>query len=106
MQTSVFCARFTRICAAAHKLPDLSILWLQSQGIFGTPSFTTTKAPYVSQSQIKDQSGQIMSLPTLPATLPPGTYTFYAIPVIGGRNVMNGFNWMGGLAKAQVTLTQ
>ena len=36
--------------------------------------------------------------------MPTGSYTFYAIPVLVGRDIMNGFNWIGKLAQGTVTL--
>lgn len=39
-------------------------------------------------------------------SLPTGTYTFYAVPVLAGGNVMNGFEWVGELAKEDVTLAR
>jgi len=55
---------------------------------------------------IPDKSGRILSIPALPPTLSPGTYTFYAIPVLEGRNVDDAFQWIGDLAKQEMRVNR
>ncbi|MFA7241626.1 MAG: DUF1566 domain-containing protein [Sulfuricellaceae bacterium] len=93
----------------AVQLPDGNMLFLRAAGFFGTPSFVAldakkTAAKYLENTLIPDKSGSVLSISVLPLELPTGTYTFYAIPVLAGRDVWNGFNWVGNLASAQVNL--
>ncbi|MFA7241627.1 MAG: VWA domain-containing protein [Sulfuricellaceae bacterium] len=88
----------------AVKLPDGNMLFLQSAGFFGTPSFFNKVTPYLNNTLIPDKSGNVLSIPTLPMELGTGTYTFYAIPVLAGKDVMVGFNWIGQLAQVDFTL--
>lgn len=90
-------------------LPDGTFLFMSSAGFFGMPAFTpydgrTAPKPYLSNTLIPDRSGPVLQISTLPMELPTGTYTFYAIPVFAGKDVFNGFNWVGNLAKGQVNL--
>lgn len=93
----------------AVTLPDGTFLFMQSAGFFGMPAFTaydgkTAPKPYLSNTLIPDRSGPVLQISTLPMEMPTGTYTFYAIPVFAGKDVFNGFNWVGNLAKGQVNL--
>ncbi|MFA7241628.1 MAG: hypothetical protein WC091_16070 [Sulfuricellaceae bacterium] len=88
----------------AVQLPDSNMLFLQSTGFFGTPSFFNKVTPYLSNTLIPDKSGTVLSIPTLPMDLGTGTYTFYAIPVLTGKDVNVGFNWVGQLARVDFTL--
>lgn len=93
----------------AVQLPDGTFLFMQSAGFFGTPSFVaydgkTAPVAYLSNTLIPDKSGTVLSISTIPMELPSGTYTFYAIPVYAGKDVFNGFNWIGSLQKAQFNL--
>lgn len=95
----------------AVQLPDGAMLFLQTAGFFGTPSFVALDAKkiaakYLENTLIPDKSGSVLSIAVLPLELPTGTYTFYAIPVLAGKDVWNGFNWVGDLAKAEVTLSR
>lgn len=88
----------------AVQVPDGTMLFLQAQGFFGTPSFSPKVVPYLANTLIPDKSGSVLNIPVLPMELGTGTYTFYAIPVLAGRDVMNGFNWIGQLAQTNFTL--
>jgi len=88
----------------ALQLPDGELLYLQSAGFFGTPIFTATMAPYLSNTLVPDMSGSVLSVTDLPLELPTGTYTFYAIPVLAGKSVTNAFNWIGQLSQGSFTL--
>ncbi|MFA7241629.1 MAG: hypothetical protein WC091_16075 [Sulfuricellaceae bacterium] len=95
----------------AVQLPDGNMFFLQTAGFFGTPSFVPldarkVAAKYLENTLIPDRSGSVLSISTIPLELPTGTYTFYAIPVLAGKDVWNGFNWVGDLAKAEVTLSR
>lgn len=88
----------------ALQLPDGELLYMQSAGFFGTPIFTTTMAPYLSNTLVPDMGGSVLSVADLPMELPTGTYTFYAIPVLTGKSVTNAFNWIGQLSQGSFTL--
>lgn len=80
----------------AVQLPDGAMLFLQTAGFFGTPSFVALDAKkiaakYLENTLIPDKSGSVLSIAVLPLELPTGT--FYAIPVLAGKDVWNGFNW-------------
>lgn len=95
----------------AVMLPDSTLLFMQSAGFFGTPSFTaydskTAPQAYLSNTLVPDKSGSVLQIPALPMELPSGTYTFYAIPIRAGKDVLSGFNWIGTLAQANVTITK
>jgi hypothetical protein len=85
-------------------LPDGTMLFLQSPGFFGTPTFGGQATPYLANTLISDKSGRILSLPILSASLPSGSYTFYAITVPTGKSVFNGFNWIGTMQQQTFTL--
>ena len=89
----------------AVQLPDETLLFMQAVGFFGSPSFTDKIVPYMANALIPDKAGPVLSMPELPMTLPTGTYTFYAIPVLAGKDVMNFTNHIGNLAKSPVTLS-
>jgi len=88
----------------AVQLPDGELLYMQSAGFFNTPIFTSTLAPYLSNTLVPDLNGPVLSVEDLPMELPTGTYTFYAIPVLAGKSVLNGFNWVGQLSQGSFTL--
>lgn len=88
----------------AVQLPDRSMLFLQAAGFFSAPAYTTQVVPYLGNTLIADTSGTVLSIPVLPLTLPAGTYTFYAIPVPAGGNVYDGLQWVGNLARQDVSL--
>lgn len=88
----------------AVQLPDGTMLFMQSAGFFGTPSFSNKVVPYLGNTLIPDKSGTVLSIPTLPMELGTGTYTFYAVQVLAGKDVMNGFNWIGQVSQVGVTL--
>ena len=89
----------------AMMLPNGSLMFAQSTGgFFDVPAFSTVPVPYLENTLIPDMEGQFVYLPELPHDLPTGTYDFYAVTVLPGHDVMNGVNWIGGLAHAQVTL--
>ncbi len=90
----------------AVQLPDRNMMFLQAAGFFQTPTFTGEVAPYLANTLIPDRSGKVLSIQVLPMTLPTGTYTFYAIPVLAGGSVMDGFQWIGNLAKQDVTIAK
>lgn len=93
----------------AVQLPDGTFLFMQSAGFFGSPSFVaydgkTPPVAYLSNTLIPDKSGTVLNMSVIPMELPSGTYTFYAIPVYAGKDVFNGFNWVGSLQKATFNL--
>lgn len=93
----------------AVQLPDGSFLFMQSAGFFGSPSFVVydgrnAPAAYLKNTLIPDKSGTVLNIPVLPMELPTGTYTFYAIPVLAGKDVFSGFNWIGTIAKGTFNL--
>lgn len=91
--------------------PNNAMLFLQSPTLFGVPSFTpydgkTAPKPYVANTLIADSSGVVLKMLELPAELPNGAYTFYAIPVNAGKELFNGFNWVGALAQDAMTISR
>ncbi len=90
----------------AVTLPDGSMMFLQSDGLFGTPKYGNQLVPYISNMNIMDEFGPVLSIPALPNALPTGTYTFMAVSVPAGTNVMNTSNWIGQMAQSQVTLVK
>ncbi len=91
--------------------PNNAMLFLQSPTWFGVPSFTaydgkTAPKPYVANTLIADNSGVVLKMLELPTELPNGTYTFYAIPVNAGKELFNGFNWVGALAQDAMTISR
>lgn len=88
------------------------MFFLSSSGnFFGIPMFTwwdgmNKPSAYLAGTLVPDLEGPVLSLPVIPLTQPTGTYTFYAIPVLKGADAMIGFNWVGNLAKAEVTLSR
>ena len=95
----------------AVMLPDGNMFFLQTVGFFGTPLFdlyvqNQPPVKYLANTLIPDKSGTVLNIPVLPMETPTGTYTFYAIPVLAGKDVFNGFNWIGELAQYKVTLSK
>ena len=95
----------------AVALPDGNMYFLQTVGFFDTPLFdlyveNKPPAKYLANTLIPDKSGSVLSMPELPVTLPTGTYTFYAIPVLAGKNVFDFRNHVGNLAHYKVTLSE
>lgn len=90
----------------AVQMPDNSMIFLQSDGLFGTPTFGGKLTPYISNMEIMDEYGPVLSIPSLPNALPTGTYTFLALSVPAGADVMNTANWLGQMAQSQVTLVK
>lgn len=89
----------------AVQLPDKDLLFLQSAGkLFGEPSFSPQIAPYYANTMLPDLSGVVLNMSAASPELPSGIYTFYAVPVLAGGNVMNFVEWVGGLARVDVTL--
>lgn len=91
----------------AVSLPTGAMLFLQSAGFFGIPSFVpfdgkTPPKAYLTNTLIPDKSGPVLQIPAMPMDLPSGTYTFHAIPVLTGKDVFNGFNWVGQLASTKM----
>lgn len=92
-------------------LPDRTLIFLQSPTLFGTPGFTvwdgkSTPKPYLANTLLPDKSGTVFQMMALPLELQTGIYTFYAIPVSAGKDMFNGFNWVGTLAQDSVTVTK
>ena len=95
----------------AVALPDGNMFFLQTVGFFGTPLFdlyVQDKAPakYLANTLIPDKSGTVLAISVLPMETPSGTYTFYAIPVLAGKNVFDFRNHVGKLVSEQVTLSK
>lgn len=96
----------------AVQIPTGEMLFLSSSGsFFGTPTFAmydgkNKPAAYLAGTLVPDLDGSVLTMSVTPMNLPTGTYTFYAIPVLKGADVMNGFNWVGSLAQGKVTLTK
>ena len=94
----------------AVQLPGGDLLFLSSSGdFFGAPSFTpigqqARPAAYRNNTLIPDMEGSVLSMFAMPLDLPTGAYTFYAVPVSKGGNVMNPSEWTGNLASAVFTL--
>ncbi|EDN71383.1 secreted protein [Beggiatoa sp. PS] len=90
----------------ALQLPNGGMLFLQSTtgNFFDFPNFTPEVAPYLSNTRIPDLEGSVLFLDYIPLDIPTGTYRFYAVPVLAGQDVMNGFNWIGELQIAEVTV--
>ena len=90
--------------------PGGELLFLTSSGnFFGTPTFTpigqqARPAAYRSDTLIADMEGSVLSISPVPLNLPTGAYTFYAVPVLKGGNVMNPSEWTGNLSSAALTL--
>lgn len=90
--------------------PGGELLFLTSPGnFFGTPTFTpigqqARPAAYRSNTLIEDMEGSVLSISPIPLNLPTGAYTFYAVPVLKGGNVMNPSEWAGNLSSAAMTL--
>ena len=95
----------------AVMLPDRNMFFLQTVGFFGTPLFdlyVQNKPPvkYLANTLIPDKSGTVLEIPILPMETPTGTYTFYAIPVLAGKDVFDFRNHIGKLVSEQVTLSK
>ena len=88
---------------AAVMLPDGTLLFITT-GLFGTISFTTDAKPYMTSVDGSDRDLTILNIASLSADLPLGKYTFYAVPVLAGKNIFLSTNWIGQLAQGEFTL--
>lgn len=95
----------------AVQIPSGEMLFLSSSGsFFGAMVFTlwdgkNKPAAYLANTLVSDLEVSVLSISALPS-IPIGTYTFYAVPVLKGGNVMNSSEWIGNLASGAVTLNE
>jgi hypothetical protein len=88
---------------------DQTFLFLQCSGdIFCSPAFYPDAKPYYTFSrpeQKRDVAGNVLTVEHLPADLAAGLYTFYAVVVKQGADVMQFTNWIGELRFRQMRFT-
>lgn len=75
-------------------LPDGSTWWMASPTFFGAPTFSQDKKPYLKNTLVRDQTGFLLTVPSLPNTLPAGNYVFTATLVLTGKDVADPGNWL------------
>jgi pimeloyl-ACP methyl ester carboxylesterase len=100
----------SRAAEAQSSLID-GYIWTEISGggrFFLMPDFTNftdQRTPVVSSFPIQNFAGSVLSMP-IPADLPTGTYTFFAVGVVPGSDPLNSANWVTNRAELAVTLTQ
>jgi FtsP/CotA-like multicopper oxidase with cupredoxin domain len=89
----------------AFATPQQELYFIQAKTLFGS-TYTVTTEPLAYTSAIPDgqTSGIIFSLDSLSSNLPFGYYTFYALAVKAGENVLNTDNWLSPLVKTSISI--
>ncbi len=88
---------------AAVQAPGLPLIFLNDSGdIFGLPSFMGQLSPYRVNTSLVTERSPLLYM-TLPKGLPKGSYTFQAVAVPPGADVMDASRWLAqGAATVKV----
>lgn len=91
----------------AVNVPQLGLVFLQSDNtLFGAATFKGQITPYLSNTAVLNLDGAVLALENLPAGLPTGTYSFYALAVPTGKTLLDPVNWVGNLPRADVEISE